>query len=475
MLPVDFTAYTRQLMGAELYSQLEQGLAEEAPVSVRLNPFKVSPHLDGGEAVPWCSMGYYLNGRPAFTFDPFLHAGLYYVQEASSMFVCEAVRQCLPMLGLEQEGAFHGQVLDLCAAPGGKSTALRSVLPYGALLFSNEPVKTRASVLKENIIKFGHPDTIVTNNFPRDYQRAGLSFDMIVADVPCSGEGMFRKDAGAIAEWSPGNVEKCWQLQRSIIEDIWPCLRAGGVLIYSTCTFNAHEDEENVAWIATTLGADFVELKTRPEWNITGPLTGSSPCYRFIPGRTRGEGFFMAVLRKRGDNPRRGPVALSSKRKDRQQGAPSRNEHAALWLDGDFVEAEDRGCLRAIPAWWQPLYSRVRELLHVVHAGVGLGMMKGRDLIPDASLALSTALKWSAFPQVDLTYADAVRFLHKEAVVLPADTPRGFVLVSYRRQPLGFEKNIGNRANNLYPQEWKIKSTHLPDSASSLPCRPITR
>lgn len=151
-------------------------------------------------------------------------------------------------------------------------------------------MKTRASVLKENIIKFGHPDTIVTNNFPRDYQRAGLSFDMIVADVPCSGEGMFRKDAGAIAEWSPGNVEKCWQLQRSIIEDIWPCLRAGGVLIYSTCTFNAHEDEENVAWIATTLGADFVELKTRPEWNITGPLTGSSPCYRFIPGRTRGGG-----------------------------------------------------------------------------------------------------------------------------------------------------------------------------------------
>lgn len=440
-LPNDFERYTRQLMGDDLYGTLERALGEASPVSIRINPFKTDVALarrvlvdKGAEAVPWCPNGYYINNRPAFTFDPLLHAGLYYVQEASSMFVCEVIRQLVhaPVL-----------MLDLCASPGGKSTALRSALPVGSLLFTNEPVKARASVLKENMEKFGHPDVIVTNNYARDYAKSGLKFDAILADVPCSGEGMFRKDANAIAEWSVASVERCQMLQRSIIEDVWPCLRPGGMLVYSTCTFNAHEDEENVAWMAEELGADYVRLYIPEAWGVTGSLTDDNPVYRFIPGRTRGEGLFMAVLRKHGDS-------------DCAMGAAS--------LGQSLRRVTEDGFVRDIPEWWFKLYDKARSRLHVIHAGVGVGRVKGRDIVPDASLALSITLDKTRFSQAVLAYADAVRFLRKEAVPLP-DMPKGHVLVEYKGFPLGFEKNIGGRANNLYPQEWKIKSSHVPDTA----------
>lgn len=472
MIPKDFAEYTRRLMGDALYSTLESGLAQEAPVSVRLNPFKIHDTLDGCDQVPWCELGYWLTDRPAFTFDPLLHAGLYYVQEASSMFITEAVRQCIGRSIISNEPLLAA---DICAAPGGKSTALRSVLPEGSLLLSNEPMKPRASVLKENMVKFGHPDVIVTNNFPRDYKKTGLKFDLVVADVPCSGEGMFRKDAGAIDEWSLQNVEKCRLLQRSIIDDIWPCLKPGGTLVYSTCTFNAHEDEENVEWIADTHGAEIIQLDISAEWNITGPLVGSMPCCRFIPGRTRGEGLFMAVLKKNGtdkkDNDKKGnAMSTEGKGKDKRKAS-----EFDKWLVGDFSIVESKDCLRAIPSRWLPIYNNVAKRLHVIHAGVELGMRKGKDLIPDTSLALSTALDKSAFPQAELDFTQAINYLRKEAVTLPADAPRGFTIVTYHQQPLGFVKNIGQRANNLYPQEWKIKSSHIPSSASSLPWRATAR
>lgn len=326
-------------------------------------------------------------------------------------------------------------------------------------------MKQRASVLKENIVKFGHPDVIVTNNFPRDYKKTGLLFDLVVADVPCSGEGMFRKDAGAIDEWSAQNVEKCRLLQRSIIEDIWPCLRPGGTLVYSTCTFNAHEDEESVQWIADTLGADFMALDVPEQWNITGALVGTAPCYRFIPGRTRGEGLFMAVLRKNGANKKERAITTENKGKANKKKASELDK----WLIGDFSVVEANDGLRAIPSRWLAIYNNVVKKLHVIHAGVELGVKKGKDIIPDTSLALSTALNKSAFPQAELDTAQAVNYLRKEAVTLPTGAPRGFTLVTYRQQPLGFVKNIGQRANNIYPQEWKIKSSHIPSSASSLP------
>lgn len=458
-LPEDFETYTRQLFGDSLYGKFRKALDADAHTSIRLNPFKPLAHNPQDEAntnldpVPWCPQGRYLANRPIFTFDPLLHAGLYYVQEASSMFVCEVVKQIIhePVL-----------MLDLCAAPGGKSTALRSVLPEGSLLFSNEPVKTRASILKENMQKQGHPDVIVTNNFPRDYRKSKLMFDAILADVPCSGEGMFRKDPNAVQEWSLQNVEKCRLLQRSIIEDAWHCLRPGGFLVYSTCTFNAHEDEENAEWIAETLDADFVDIKTEEEWNISGALVGSNPTYRFIPGVARGEGLFMTVLRKRGDS------AKAHGNTHASHGKQTKNtEKVSNWVNGDFTYFEEKDTITAIPSRWSGIYCNAKDKLHVIHAGVGIGTIKGKDIIPDNSLALSMALNRAAFNIAELDHDEALRYLRKEAITLDASMPRGFTIIAHKGHPLGFVKNLGNRANNLYPQEWRIKSTHVATNAQS--------
>ena len=400
-------------MGDELFSQFLHGLDEEPPVTIRLNPLKCYyMPLDYERRVPWCDAGFYLNARPQFTFDPLFHAGLYYVQEASSMFIHEVLRQLVtePVL-----------MLDLCAAPGGKSTTARTRLPHGSVLVCNEPMRHRAQVLSENMQKFGHRDVIVTNNLPRDFRKSKLKFDVVLCDVPCSGEGMFRKDEGAIREWSPQNVEKCWRLQREIVSEIWPQLSEGGLLIYSTCTFNTKENEENVRWICEELGAEMVTVDTQPDWNITGSLLPGfeGPVYRFIPGKSRGEGLFVAVMRK-------------------------------------------KGTISATPLM-SAAYAAAQKSLKVLHAGVTTGTMKGRDFIPYPSLALLAALGKEDYPRVELSYQDAIRYLRGESITLPADTPRGFVIVTYYDIALGFVKNIGSRANNLYPDGWRIKSTYVPD------------
>lgn len=476
-LPSDFITYTRQLMGDELYSRLEEGLdSQESPVSIRLNPFKAQS-LDVTEGlydctVPWCSAtGRYLRERPNFTFDPLLHAGLYYVQEAASMIVDHIVRTFINQ---------PVRMLDLCAAPGGKSTALRAALPEGSVLFSNEPMRTRAQILSENLQKFGHEDVIVTNNYPRDYRKAGIMFDAILADVPCSGEGMFRKDDGARAEWSQQNVDNCWQLQREIVSDIWKCLQPGGLLIYSTCTFNAHEDEENVEWIASELGADIIELPVEEPWNITPAVVGNAPVCRFLPGISRSEGLFVAVLRKHGESETTAlsaSAANSKPKKDRKnqrkqtaQGGKQQSADTmqALRTPDNFTARRNGDAIIAIPKRWADTYDAAASTLKIIHAGVTLGTEKGRDIIPDQSLAMSRQLNIDAYPQVELSYAEAINFLRKEAVTLPEGTPRGFVVVTYQSYPLGMEKNIGNRANNLYPTEWRIKSTHVPESECSV-------
>lgn len=410
-LPSTFLSYTRQLMGDALFDTLMTGLEEEAPVSIRLNPFKCPKGTTVGNAggrVPWCGEGWYLNDRPTFTLDPLLHAGLYYVQEASSMFISHILRTLVK----EPVAA-----LDLCAAPGGKTTCMMSALPAGSTLFSNEPIRQRAQVLSENIQKYGHPDITVTNNYPKDYRKSGLQFDLILTDVPCSGEGMFRKDPGAIAEWSPEKVEECWRLQRSIVEDIWPCLKPGGILIYSTCTFNAHEDEENVEWIARELGAESIEIPTDPSWNITDALVGNRPCHRFIPGKTIGEGLFVSVLRKTAETDKPG--------------------------------GRGRG-------------------LHILSQGIHDGVMKGKNLIPDISMALSIEKDKEQYPLVDVDWSTAIAYLRRESVVLPPETPRGIVRIAFRGHDLGFAKNIGNRANNLYPQAWAIKTTYIKEPCNNI-------
>ena len=293
------------------------------------------------------------------------------------------------------------------------------------MLFSNEPIRQRANILNENILKFGVSDIVVTNNYARDYQQSRLQFDVILTDVPCSGEGMFRKDAGAIDDWSVKKVEECARLQREIVRDIWPCLKPGGVLIYSTCTFNAHENEENVAWIAKELGADFIEIPTEKAWNITGSFVDEHPVYRFIPGRTRGEGLFMAVLRKHGET--------------------------------EVMSEEKR--LKEI----KTINEKDLKRLHVLSHGPLPDTIKGKQAIPDQSKALSVAADLENYPHVSVDIQQAIAYLRTEAITLTSDAPRGIVLLVYRGFPLGFAKNLGNRANNLYPQAWKIKSSHIPN------------
>ena len=392
-LPEDFVRETRLLMGEARFSGYLEAFNEEAPVSIRLNPklypgARPQPQKPPTGAWPqyqvsWCPEGYYLEGRPQFTFDPLFHAGCYYVQEAASMFVCHILRELSILSPLN--------VLDMCAAPGGKSTAMLSVLPEGSMLVSNEPIPTRAQILLENITKWGAKNCTVTNNYPRDFKKAKAKFDLILCDVPCSGEGMFRKDPATISEWSLQNVEKCWRLQREIVADAWECLNPGGILIYSTCTFNTKENEENVRWIMDTYDAEVIDIPTDPSWHITGSLLEGfdAPVYRFIPGITRSEGLFVCVLRK--------------------------SNHSSSLLT---------------------LNSKLK--------------------------VLQTDLPKGDFPHVDLPYSEALRYLRGEALVLPADTPRGIVTVTYKGFVLGPVKNIGNRANNLYPKPWRIKTTHLP-------------
>ncbi len=414
-VPKEFEEYTRRLFGEKLYSTLMEGLQQEPPVSIRLNPKKF-PHpqelsilssqgTGHPHAVPWCETGFYLPQRPDFTFDPLLHAGCYYVQEASSMFIWHVLRQ-------------HVQtpvtMLDLCAAPGGKSTTALSALPEGSTLWANEPVRNRAQILHENIQKWGWSPCVVTNCYPRDYARAGMQFDVILCDVPCSGEGMFRKDPNAMAEWSPQNVEKCWRLQREIVSEAWKCLQDGGLFIYSTCTFNTHENEENIRWMQEELGATIVPVETRQEWNITGSLLEgfNEPVYRFIPGVTQGEGLFVCVMRKNGE-------AKGEKQGKRSKGRDKRSE----------VQGMEK--------------AEVAEALAV-------------DLNP------------AKYPMAELPYPTAICYLRREAITLPPETPRGLVIVTFDGHPLGFVKNIGNRANNLYPKEWRIKSTHIPKNYEAI-------
>ena len=460
-LPQSFVERTRQLLGDEQYPLFEQALGTEVPVSIRPNRMKCNLSV-AGEPVPWAPSGVYLEKRPTFTFDPLFHAGCYYVQEASSMFVERVLREYV------QEPVV---MLDLCAAPGGKSTLCRSVLPEGSLLVANEVMRNRSQILAENLMKWGHPEVVVTNNDPADFTDLTHLFDVILTDVPCSGEGMFRKDQVAVDEWSLENVDICWQRQRRILSDIWPALKPGGLLIYSTCTFNREEDEDNVAWIAHELGADVLEVPVEEAWGITGNLIGDSfPVYRFLPHKVKGEGFFLAVLRKHaGEVETVEPRAEKKKKasKDVKGKAPQLSvpKEAKDWLQipGDYQLTINGTNVQAFPKSHETVYTLLQQYVKVIHAGITLGEMKGKDLIPHHSLGMSTALANDAFPKAEVTYEQAIAYLRKESLVLDTGVPRGYVLLTYQNIPLGFMKNIGNRANNLYPQEWRIRSGYLPE------------
>lgn len=394
-LPIDFTDMARRTMGEERFDCYLKAFETDALVSIRLNPEKAKGLTADGERVPWCRNAYYLPQRPNFTYDPLLHAGCYYVQEAGSMFLDTVMQQWVPDAPVV--------MIDFCAAPGGKSLLARTALAVGSVLFSNEPMRNRANILAENVEKWGYADHFVTNNYPRDYRRAKMIADVVLCDVPCSGEGMFRKDEATIREWSMQNVEKCARLQREIVTDAWSCLADGGLFIYSTCTFNTHEDEENIQWMMDELGAEVLPVKVDAAWNITGSLLDgfSQPVYRFIPGISKGEGLFLCVLRKGG-----------------------------TWQQGQSLKA-----LR-----------KSQQNLNIIYC-------------PKAQPDMV---------KVEVNYQQAMAYLRHEAITLGADVPRGMVGICFEGHLLGLAKNIGNRANNLYPKEWKIRTTYIPDEYETI-------
>ncbi len=450
-LPDAFIDEMTSTLGDSEAGKLMAALATDAPVSVRLNPKRgVRPAADA-RSVPWSSTGYYLNARPAFTFDPLLHAGTYYVQEAASMFIEQAFRAI---------GTTPQRVLDLCAAPGGKSTLWRALLPDDCLLVTNEPIRTRASILAENMQKWGHPNVCITSAYPSEFAPMCGFFDIIAADVPCSGEGMFRKDPAAVSEWQADSPALCAARQRDIVAEVWPALRTGGYLVYSTCTFNRLENEDNVRWIAGELGAEPVALPVNPSWGIQGATDGSSlPVCHFFPHRTQGEGFFIALLRKTSDTP-----SPHRRRKNvSRRPMPTMPKACREWLAGDFTYRLTENGVSALPACTGDEMEHVAAVVRTLVEGVTLGSEKGRKFQPAPTLALSTALRPDAFPRIELTYAEAISYLRREAIV-PTAAKRGYTVVTYQGHALGFINHLGTRANNLYPMEWRIRSSYGPET-----------
>ena len=389
-LPQDFINQMQELLDKDELQRFLAAMDVPSPTSIRINSAKADREQLGcsqAACVPWCSDGLYLVERPSFTLDPLFHAGAYYVQEASSMFIAHLLH--------EYVGEADVTALDLCAAPGGKSTLMQSCLSAGSTLIANEIMPKRAWILRENLSKWGGDNVVVTNNRPEDFRKFSEAFDLILCDVPCSGEGMFRKDEGAIHDWSLQNVEQCAERQRDIVATIWDCLRPGGLMIYSTCTYNTHEDEENVRWIRDELGADVLPCLAKPEWNVVGNLLSDDfDCCHFFPHRIQGEGFFCAILRKHGAE------------SDRSSSPRS-------------ITAKQLQTLRILPNPLEEYQSSVAT--------------------------------------VEVDQSAALRYLRGEALVLGSDVPKGVVTIAYQGLPLGPVKNIGSRANNLYPKEWRIR------------------
>ena len=452
MINGSFRKYLEEAIGSDKALVAFSAFESPAPSSVRLNPFKRGVCPDG-RAVTWNPYGRVLQERPVFTLDPHFHAGAYYVQDSSSMFVGYAFRRLLEGVGKPSGRPFR--VLDLCAAPGGKTTdlaaSLREAFGDDFILVSNEVMKARAGVLADNVALWGDPNVVVTSDDPRAFAALAGYFDVIVADVPCSGEGMFRKDEEAQRQWSEDNVALCEARQRRIVADVWPALKQGGLFVYSTCTFNKYENDGNVRWIASELGAECLlsdDLLQAKEGVIKTSLG-----YSLVPGHVEGEGQYCSALRKTSDVEFR-EVRQKPSRPSKAQAVP---EGIATGLMTVKTVSRLRGeTLVAIPENISVELPALEQALHMITAGCAVGTLKGKVLVPDADLALSIAFDRTAFPEANVDRDTALAYLHRDAITLP-DAPKGYVTIVYEGLPLGFVKNLGNRCNSLHPQSRRIR------------------
>lgn len=425
----------------------------EQVVSIRVNPSKISM-VNGqwsmGNAsvqlqrIPWTEYGYYLSERPSFTFDPLFHAGCYYVQEASSMFLEQALRQTT-------EVTQPLNVLDLSAAPGGKSTHLQSLLSNDSLLVSNEVIRSRANVLVENIIKWGCSNVAVTNNDPRDFKGMESFFDVIVVDAPCSGSGLFRREPAAIDEWSLDSVQLCSRRQQRILADVWPSLKKNGLLVYSTCSYSKEEDEGILDWIAGEFPVNGCRLELAVGWNIMEVKTGSGMYgYRFWPHKVKGEGFFIACCRKREET-------TEHIYKTKRIAAIDKKSMPVIekWMEAAGYYFTKH--LNTVYAWPEQLagsMARLLDQLRVIYSGIRVGGLVRDKLIPDHALALSGKVN-NKIPRIDLQPDQAIRFLQrKDLDIAPAQ--KGWQLVTFLGREMGWINVLANRINNYYPKGLRI-------------------
>jgi 16S rRNA C967 or C1407 C5-methylase (RsmB/RsmF family)/NOL1/NOP2/fmu family ribosome biogenesis protein len=430
----------------------------EQVTSVRVNAAKAAmgsrqsaidqlllPHA---EKIPWSSNGYYLPERPAFIFDPLLHAGAYYVQEASGMFLQQALTQTTDV-------SQRLRVLDLCAAPGGKSTLLQSLISAESLLVSNEVIKSRAAILEENCIKWGGANVIVTNADPTNFERLENFFDVIVIDAPCSGSGLFRREREAIGEWSEQNVELCYQRQQRILAAVMPALKEGGVLIYSTCSYSKEEDENIADWLMDAFSVHSLPLTTAASWGIVETQSDKHRAYgyRFFPYKTKGEGFFISCFRKQEGS---GGVVKPPKKSLLQKA--SKNEISVIqpWLQpGVPVQLwKQKDEILAFPQQLEKELLTIVDNVYVRRAGITVGKIAGNDLVPDHALALSTLIS-PAIVAVTLKKEEAIQYLRRADVSLSTGH-KGWALVQFEQYNAGWIKVLANRINNYYPQGWRI-------------------
>ena len=422
----------------------------ETVTAIRVNPNKNPDQIlfEHTSPVPWCPHGHYLEARPSFTLDPNFHAGAYYVQDASSMFLWQALANVV--------GVSNGQkVLDLCAAPGGKSTLLSTYFNNG-LVVSNEVIKQRASVLVENMSKWGASNTVVTNNDPSHFQSLPQFFDVMVVDAPCSGSGLFRKDPTAIDSWSLDLVALCAQRQQRILADALPALAEGGVLIYATCSYDPQEDEMIADWLVHEMGLTPQSIDVNPAFGIveTAANMSGAPGYRFYPDQIRGEGFFIAAFKKEKSlpvvyKPFKSKEAVLEKLTKKMQ--EQLVQHIAL--DNNTATFLQSGMIKAIPVGFEAIILQLASQLYIKKAGVSVGELKGQDFIPAHEFAVSY-LPLDSFNAIDLDKEQALSYLRRAE--FSCTVQKGWSLMRYNGLGLGWAKILPNRINNYYPQEWRI-------------------
>jgi 16S rRNA C967 or C1407 C5-methylase (RsmB/RsmF family)/NOL1/NOP2/fmu family ribosome biogenesis protein len=441
LLPASLLDQLCSAPGFDRVGFLQAHQEAQAPTSIRLNPSKLPPLNDAMQPIGWSRQGYYLQQRPSFTFDPLFHAGCYYVQEASSMLLEQAFVQLMP-----QDQPLR--VLDLCAAPGGKSTHLYSLLPAGSFLMANEVIRSRALVLRDNLIRWGTQNAMVTNNDPEQFRALKNYFDWITVDAPCSGSGLFRKDPDAIEHWSPAAVQHCAARQQRILSAAWEALRPGGILFYSTCSYSVEENEAVATWVIRELKAKPRSLVLQSEWGITS----TDPGYRCWPDKTRGEGFYCCCLQKPDD---RVPTFLPRVQKALR--SVSKNEMSIV---RPWVNSEDAIYLllhQTVYAWPSQLrneWEACVALLNVIYSGVRIGELLPDKLVPDHALAQNSYLS-NTVALVSLSLTEAILYLQRKSF-MPSQTAKGWTVATYQEFTLGWINALSTRINNYYPKELRI-------------------